>query len=78
MSAQNTVGTAEAVQLRQREETAIGEQRVEREATVPLAEDRAVAIGVAWVRRVDPQHVVVEHADHFDQRQGRTDMAASG
>ncbi|MEY9185682.1 hypothetical protein ABIA41_007117 [Bradyrhizobium sp. USDA 313] len=43
-----------------------------------LAEDRAVAIGIARILRIDPQHIVIEHANHLDQRQGRTDMSASG
>ncbi|MGY4338306.1 hypothetical protein ACVWW3_003212 [Bradyrhizobium sp. LM2.9] len=77
MSAQNAVGAAEAVELRQGKEAAIGQQRIERQTPVPLAEDRAVAGRIARVVRIDPQHVVVEYADHFDQRQCRTDMSAS-
>ena len=42
-----------------------------------LAEDGAVAVRIARILRIDPQHVVVEDADHLDQRQGRTDMSAS-
>ena len=59
-------------------ESAIGQQRIEREAAVALAQDRAVAVGIARVLRIDPQDVVVEHADDFDQRQRRADMAAPG
>src|SRR5689334_2095924 len=77
MSAEDAVKAAEAVQLRQLEESAIGEQRIERQTTVSLAEDRAVAVRIARVVWIDPQHVVVENTDHLDQRQRRTDMSAS-
>jgi len=43
-----------------------------------LAQDGAVARGIARVFGVDAQDFIVEHADDFDQRQRRADMAASG
>ncbi len=59
-----------------REEALVREERVEREAAVPLAQDEAVAFRPARVAGVEPQHVVVQHAQDLDERKRGADVAA--
>src|SRR6185312_10326851 len=54
---EDAVGSAKTFEFGKGKEAAIGEQRVEREAAVPLAQDRAVAAGVARVLRIDAKYV---------------------
>src|SRR5581483_46262 len=68
MAAEDAVDAAEGVELFGLDETLVGEQRVEREAAVALAEDAAVALGPVRPRGVVAHHVVVEDAQDLDQR----------
>jgi hypothetical protein len=59
-----------------RKEALVREHRVERQAAVTFAQDAAVALGPARFVAAYAQHVVVEHAQNFDQRERRADVSA--
>ncbi len=59
------------------EEAFIGQQGVLREAAMAFAENAAVALWIARIRRIDSQDVVIKDAQDLDQREGGADMAAT-
>ena len=65
---------AEAVELAEVEEAAIRQHGVERQATVALAQDEAVALAPVRLGRVMAQKVVVEDPDDLDQGKCRADV----
>src|SRR5262249_51719147 len=75
MAAQNGVEAAEAVELLEREEAAVGEHGIEREAAMALAQDEAIALAPARFGRPIAQEVVVKDSDDFDERQRGPDMS---
>ena len=77
MSAQERVEVAETIKLGDREEAAIGEDGIERQAAMPLAQDEAIPLGPPGLCGPVPQEVVVKHPDDLDQRERRPDMASA-
>ena len=66
---------AEAVELLDREETAIGQNGIERQAAMAFAQDEPVAIAPARLSRIMTQKVIIEDANDLNQRQCRANMA---
>ena len=56
------------------EEAALGEYGVERRGCVALAENKAVAVRVVWLRGVDAEDPPVERNEDIHARQGRPEM----
>src|SRR5439155_5842100 len=77
VAAEDAVRRAELVQFAVREKTLVREDGIEREAAVALAQYAAVALFPLWVLRIEAEHVVVEHAEDFDERVGGADVAAA-
>src|SRR5579863_1777066 len=77
MAAEDRRSAAEPVEFIEREKALVGQNRVEREASVPLAEDRTIAVGPLRLAGPVGQDVVVEHAHDLDKRERRSDVAAA-
>ena len=74
MPAEEGIEMAEAVEFLEREEAAIGEDGVERQAAVPLAQDETVSIAPTGFDGPVPQKVVVEDTDDLHQGKSGADM----
>src|ERR1700730_795692 len=77
MAAETRIVMAKAIQVLEREEPPIGQDGVERQAAMALAQDEAVALAPVRLGRVVAQEVVVEGADDLNQGQGRPDTPSS-
>ena len=76
VAAQERIVVAEAVEFLEREEAPIRQDGVERQTAMALAQDEAITPPPQGLSRIVPQKVVIEDANHLDQRKGRTDMAS--
>ena len=76
MAAEEAVGRAEFPQLRFREESLVRQNRVERQAAVPLAQQEPVAPWPPRISGIVAQHIVVHHAQDLYQREGGADVTA--
>jgi hypothetical protein len=71
---ENAVRGTHAIQFCKREVALIGEQSIEREATMPFAENAAIAAGPLRVLGFEAKDIVIEHAEHIDGRECRSDV----
>jgi hypothetical protein len=67
---------AELVEMRWIEKPLVGEDCVEREAAVSLAQDEAVSAAPIGLLRTVAQHIVIEDAQNLDRRHRGADMSA--
>src|ERR1700704_2480879 len=74
MAAEKRIVMAEAIEFLEREEAPIGQDRVERQTAMALAQDEAVTLAPVRLGRVVAQEGGIEDADDFDQRECRADM----
>src|SRR5205085_9914730 len=78
MTAQYAVVLAKRGQRVGREESLVGQDRVERQAAMALAEDATVPVRPARLRGAHVEDVVIEHAHDLDQGHGRPEMPSPG
>jgi hypothetical protein len=77
MTAEDSIGSAEAIEFRRGEKALIRKDGVQSQATMPLAQNAPVALGPFRICRVKVQYVVIENAQDVDARKGGPHMAAS-
>jgi hypothetical protein len=78
MASQDSVGGAESVKFFAREKSLVGQERVERQAAMSLAQNAAIAVDPPGPGGIVAENVVVQDAQDLDERIGRADVPASG
>src|SRR5204863_161032 len=76
MATEQAVGGAEFPELRFREKPFVRQNRVERQAAVPFAQQEPVAPWPPRISGVVAQHIVVHDAQDLHQREGGADVTA--
>jgi hypothetical protein len=76
MATKDRVSTAEGVESFNRNKALVGQQDIERETTVALAQDHAIAFVPFRFRWAIAQHVVIEHAHDLNKGHRRANVTA--
>src|SRR5216683_2840714 len=74
MATQNRIAVAKSVESLDREEAFVGENDVERDTSMTLAQNHPISTKPSGLARSKAQDVIVKNPQHFDQRHSRADV----